>query len=183
MPVAGPLAPPPAPPGIAPPPWQPGPSGSGGGGHAHRPVAGGEPPELVVTSCVLLLVAAATAIWVGLTMFTVSASALGSGGGGITWRGLLVLTNGIGDVALAYFVRRGDNPARIVATVVCAGWALYWLINTSKASDAFGRLSGALPGLTGVGMMATLGLLLLTAWALVTGGLLWTPQANEHFSA
>jgi hypothetical protein len=167
--------------GTPPPPRRSGYADGGSGGQERPPAfLADQPPELVTVSCVLLLVAAATALWLGLTMLTVSSAALGATGG-ITWRGLLLIVNGVADITLAYYLRRGQSVARILSSLVCAGWMVYWLINTSRASTAFGRLDAGLPSLTGFGMMATAGLMLLVAWAVITGALLWTPSAKDHF--
>jgi hypothetical protein len=144
-------------------------------------------PETVTASAALLLVAAVAALWLGLTMLTVSGAVTTNGGpilGGVTWRGVLLVANGCGNVALAYFVRQGVPAARWVTVVVCAGWTLDWLYHATQTTRAFSAVSEVpINGLGSVGAMATLGVLLLAAWAVTAAALLWTSSANEHFRA
>lgn len=163
-------------------------SGGPGGGHA---VTGGV-PAFVAAAAAFLVLAGVAALWLGLAgMVVVNAAHVPVGAGtpvdSFVLRGLFLLGNGAADFYLAYQLVRGQQLARILASVVCGWWVLYWIYQASKASSAFGKASAAarewgLPGMGQVGTVATLGLLLLAAWAGVTAWLVWSPSASKHFS-
>lgn len=152
------------------------------------PVPGGPTslPTPVVISAAFLLLAGVGALWSGLTVLVSLNSlpfAASPVGDSLNLRGWLLLLNGAGNLYLAFQLLRGWNPARVLTTVVCGWWLLYWLYQTSQASRAFGELMGSPFGnLGGLGFMITLGLLLLAGWAAATAGLLWLPGVSPHFN-
>jgi hypothetical protein len=162
-------------------------SSSGVGPRRSVPPAGGlgDVPALVTVASAFLVIAGVAALWLGLTL-VVSVSSLpfaaSPAAHGVSVRGWLLLLNGAADLYLPYQLVRGWGPARIMVSVACGWWLLYWLYETSRASRALGALSGDLGNLGGLGFMATLGLLLLAAWAGITGGLLWTQGSSAHFA-
>ena len=182
---AGPVVTQPAypPAGYGPPPAQ---TGGWGGTPAQPPAAtSDQPPIWVVAAATVLVLTGAAAAWVGVTV-VVAVNGLGAGmdAEGALVRALLLLVNAALNVALAYQLLRGAAAARLVVAGVCGWWVLYWLYQTSKASEATGSLAtAALPvSLGGIGTMVVLGLLGLASLAAATAGVLWTSSAGRHFS-
>lgn len=163
-------------------------SGGPVGGHA---VTGGV-PAFVAAAAAFLVLAGVAALWLGLAgMVVINAAHVPVGAGtevvdSFVLRGLFLLGNGAADFYVAYQLVRGQQLARILASVVCGWWVLYWIYQASQASSAFGKMAAS-PlasgfGIGQVGTVATLGLLLLSAWAGVTAWLVWSPSASKHFS-
>jgi hypothetical protein len=176
--------------------YGPTPPGSFGGPSSGGPVGGravtGGVPAFVAAAAAFFVLAGVAALWLGLAgMVVVNAAHVPVGAGtevdSFVLRGLFLLGNGAVDFYLAYQLVRGQQLAKILASVVCGWWVLYWIYQASQASSAFGKASSAarewgLHGLGQVGTVATLGLLLLAAWAGATAWLVWSPSASKHFS-
>jgi hypothetical protein len=166
-----------------PPPVQAGGSGVGVGAAASGTLD--DVPAWIVVVATVLALTGLAAGWVGLTM-VVTLNAVGAtmDGEGILLRALLLLGNAGLNAWLGYQLLRGWEPARVVVSAVCAWWVVYWLYKSSQMGDLTGAASASafLGGIGQIGTMITLGLLLLSALAAGTAGLLWTPSAGRHLS-
>jgi hypothetical protein len=175
-------APPPASPGA--PRWVPNTPAATGGAVARTASDDTGVPEPVAVSVTLLGIAAVAGLWFGLMVLTVS-SEVGSigfiGTGGLMGKGLFYLANGAVDIGLVVALRAGSVAARWIATLICGGWACYWVYETSRAGNMFGEVTASVASLAGIGFMTTLGLLLGAVASAVAAGLLWLPSAGRHF--
>jgi hypothetical protein len=151
---------------------------------------GARTPELVVVACTLLGVFAAIGLYVAAAVVAVSSSMAtlanglepGSGASaphigsyGIVW-GLC----GVLDVGLLVFIRRGDALTRIAASVVCAGWTIYWLHLLLKALHVSSAAASV-----GAGSFVSVLELLLVGMAVASAlpaVVLWLPTSRAHFA-
>jgi hypothetical protein len=152
--------------------------------------AGARTPELVVVACTLLGVFAAIGLYVAAAVVVVSSSMAtladslepGSasstphiGTYGIVW-GLC----GLIDIGLLVFIRRGDALTRLAASVVCAGWTIYWLHLLLKAMHVSSAAAAV-----GAGSFVSVLELLLLAMAVASAlpaVVLWLPTSRAHFA-
>jgi hypothetical protein len=151
---------------------------------------GDRTPELVVVACTLLGVFAAIGLYVAAAVVAVSSSMATLANGlepgsasstphvgtyGIIW-GLC----GAVDIALLVFIRRGDALTRIVASVVCGGWTIYWLHLLLKATQVSSAAAAV-----GAGSIVSVLELLLVGMAVASAlpaVVLWLPTSRPHFA-
>lgn len=152
------------------------------------PAARGEAPGWVWVVATVLALTGIAAGWVGMTavvaLNAVSGLGAAADGEGVLLRALLLMLNAAVNLALAYQLLRGWEPARWAVTAICAWWTAYWLWKTSEMGDLTG-MAAATPfmgGLGQLGTMLTLGLLMLAGLAAGTAGLLWTSAVGRHLT-
>lgn len=85
---------------------------------------------------------------------------------------------GVVDLGLAFFIWQGNQLARIATSLVCAGWALYWLHALLEVS---GAKTAAVPGLSSIVGVAELLLLGLAVVSALPAAVLWLPSTGRHF--
>lgn len=146
-------------------------------------------PELVTVAATLLAVFAAVGLYTAAAISSVSSSlsALTSAGGGTTGDASLHLGSyaliwgfcGVVDLGLAYFIRQGNAMARIATSLVCAGWALYWLRDLLEIS---GAKTAAMTGLSPIVGVVELLVLCLAVASALPAVVLWLPSTGRHFS-
>jgi hypothetical protein len=154
---------------------------------AQRPAAGPRTPELVTVSCTLLGVFAAVGVFTVIVVLVLSSyndsSASSDGGVSLTNIGLGaiygVLWGGSGfiNAAMIVLLRQGNAMARVITSVICGLWTLYWFkllwdLGNVSAGESFGSI-------VHLGELFLLGLAVASALPAV---LLWRPSASSHFS-
>lgn len=153
-----------------------------------RPATERRVPELVTVACTLLGVFAAIGVFTVIVVMDLAAhsdpSADTSGGGisltsigvgamyGLLWGG-----SGFINAAMIVLLRQGNAAGRLIISVICGLWTLYWLKVLWDLSNAPG--AGFLGPIVHLGELLLLGLAVASALPAV---LLWRPSATQHFS-
>jgi hypothetical protein len=150
----------------------------------------GHTPELVIVACTLLGVFAAVGLYVAAAVTSISTAigafssgvSAGESGSGPHLGAYAVIWGfcGVVNIALAYFLRQGNPAARIAASLVCAGWTLYWLrdlVDIARASTA--AAGTGIGSIIGVAELLMLGLAIASALPAVV---LWLPSTKDHFA-
>ncbi len=153
-----------------------------------RTPAGPRTPEPVTVACSLLGVFAAIGAFTVLAVLMLSSGSGSSSSGSsssaasdigigavyaLLWGG-----SGFINVALIVFLRQGNAMARILTSVVCGLWALYWLkllFDLSNAGDSSILVLGSIVHL---GEILLIGLVVASVLPAV---LLWRGSSQEHF--
>jgi hypothetical protein len=145
-------------------------------------------PEAVTISATLLAVFAAIGVYTLIAVIVLSSdsASTSSDSGSSTDIGLgaiyAVLWGGSGfiNAAMIVLLRQGNSMARVVTSVICGLWTLYWLRYVYKLANAEGATSFFFVGsIVHLGELLLLGLAVASALPAV---LLWRPSTSDHFS-
>jgi hypothetical protein len=144
-------------------------------------------PEPVTVACTLLGVFAAIGAFTVIAVVLLSSGSSGSSGSGtssasdiglgalygVLWGGSAFINTG-----LIVFLRQGNALARVITSVVCGLWSLYWL-------HVLYQLTNATAGSLFAGPLVHLGELLLIGLAVAAAlpaVLLWRGTGHRHFA-
>jgi hypothetical protein len=147
-----------------------------------KAVAAAGRPELVIVACTLLAVFAAFGLYVAAAASSLSSLANFASSDGAPSTGIYVVTWGLSgalNIALLIAIRNGSQLGRIVTSILCGLWTLYWLhylVKTVGASSETAVIGGSIVGL------AELFLVAMAAVAALPAVVLWLPSSKRHFS-
>ncbi len=138
-------------------------------------------PELVIVACPLLGVFAAIGLYVAVAASSLGSLASTDSGDGIrtsvyavTW-GL----SGALNVVLLIAIRNGSQLGRVVTSILCGAWTVYWLhylVKLLGAATETAFFGGSVVGL------AELLLVTMAAVPVLPAVVLWLPSSRQHFS-